>query len=99
MDEKFDSYEETAQQAVDLANRIADQDQNADLWDIADGLLAGAVHYWLYTRQPCEDPLCEDCISISSPDERLLELLRFVEELAKDSEYFHSAHDARVGRA
>jgi hypothetical protein len=99
MDNKPDFYEETAQQAIELANRIADQHQDADLWDVADGLLAGAVHYWLYTRQPCEDPLCEDCGTIRSPEERLLDLVRMVEEFAKDSEYFHSAHDGRIGRA
>jgi hypothetical protein len=99
MDQKDNYYEETAEQAVELANRIAEQRQDADLWEIADGLLAGAVHYWLYTRQPCEDQLCEDCDSIRSPEERLLELLKVVEELAKDSEYFHSAHDLRIGRA
>lgn len=99
MDQKGNFYEEAARQTVELANRIAEQHQQADLWDISDGLLAGAVHYWLYARQPCEDPLCEDCDSIRSPEERLVELLKIVEDLAKDSEYFHSAHDIRTGRA
>jgi hypothetical protein len=45
------AYDEAAREAVELANRISDDDSEADLWDIADGLLAGAIHYWLYSRQ------------------------------------------------
>jgi len=33
--------------AVDLGNKLADRDREADVWDIADGLLAGAIQYWL----------------------------------------------------
>jgi hypothetical protein len=99
MDQKTDFYEEVAEQAVELANRVAEQREDADLWEIADGLLAGAVHYWLYSRQPCEDPLCDDCDSIRSPEERLMELQGLLEELAKESEYFRSPRDATIGRA
>ena len=49
-------FSEAFGKAVDLGNRIADTDDKADIWDIADGLLAGAVQYWLYSRQPCSDP-------------------------------------------
>ena len=99
MKPEFNAYDETAHQAVELANRLAEQHQDADLWDIADGLLAGAVHYWLYSRQPCDDPMCEECLANRSPEERLVELLRLAEEFAKDSEHFHSANDLKVGRA
>lgn len=99
MKEDFDPYNEAAEQAVELANDLADKHQEADLWDIADGVLAGAVHYWLYARQPCEDPLCEDCVTIRTPEERLVELVRLVEEFAKESDYFLSANDHKVGRA
>lgn len=91
--------EEAASQVVELGNRLADQDPQADLWDISDGLLAGAIHYWLYTRQPCEDPMCEDCAPVSSAEQRLTELLRQVEQMALESDYFHSPHDMTVGRA
>src|SRR6187431_1536691 len=40
-------FDEAFSRAVDLGNQIADADEKADLWDVADGLLAGAVQYWL----------------------------------------------------
>ncbi len=98
-DDSGDAYDEAARQVVDLANRIADEQQEADLWDISDGLLMGAIHYWLYTRQPCDDPMCEECEPVSNPEQRLQELHRLVDDFAKDSDYFQSAHDIKVGRA
>lgn len=95
----MNSYEEAARQAVELGNRLAEEDQEASLWDIADGLLAGAVQYWLYARQPCGDPLCEQCAEFSTAAERLAELLREARYVAEESEYFHSPHDRDVGRA
>lgn len=94
-----DPCDEAAREAVDLANRIADEHPQADLWDISDGMLMGAIHYWLYTRQPCEDPMCDECEPVSNPDQRLVELQRLVENFARESDYFHSAHDIRIGRA
>jgi len=94
-----DPYEQASSETVQLGNRIAERDEEADLWDIADGLLAGAVQYWLYSRQPCDDPRCEDCFPISSAKQRLAELQRLVQELAEESEYFHSPNDHDVGRA
>ena len=94
-----DPYEAAASETVDLANRLADQDRSADLHDIADGLLAGAVHYWLYSRQPCGDPRCDECIPYSTARERTGELLTMIRELAESSEYYHSPNDTDVGRA
>lgn len=99
MEDSKDPYDEAARLAVDLANQIADKHVDADLWDISDGLLMGAIHYWLYTRHPCEDPMCEECETVSTADQRLAELLRLVEHFATESEYFHSPHDVNVGRA
>lgn len=99
MNEEDDAYEETAHEAVELANRLFNQKPEANLWDIADGLLAGAVHYWLYSRQPCNDPMCADCASINTNEERLAELLRLTEQLAEESDYFHAPHDTNIGRA
>jgi len=48
-----ESFDSAFTKAVDLGNKLADKDKDADLWDIADGLLAGAIQYWLYSRQPC----------------------------------------------
>ncbi len=99
MTDEVDAYEEASRESVELGNRLADADQEAHLWDIADGLLAGAIQYWLYARQPCEDPACEECAPVRTSALRLAELKRLVEELAISSEYFHSPNDPDVGRA
>ena len=43
-------FDESAQQAVDLGNRILDEDGGADTWEVASGLLAGAIQFWLFSR-------------------------------------------------
>jgi len=97
--QKSNAYDDAAREVVELANRIADEDQEADLWDVADGLLSGAIHYWLYSRQPCSDPRCEDCTTINTAELRIAELLRLAQQLAKESDYYHTVNDANVGRA
>ncbi|SEP75376.1 hypothetical protein SAMN05421693_10540 [Ectothiorhodospira magna] len=99
MSEALNLFDSAASQTVELANRLSDVDPQADLWEIADGLLAGAVHYWLYTRQPCGDPRCEQCAAISTAEERLAVLLKDLEAYARDSDYFHAPTDVNVGRA
>ena len=99
MTELADTFDSAFAKAVDLGNRLADKDKDADLWDIADGLLAGALQYWLYSRQPCGDPRCQDCMPISTAEGRMAELKRLVEQLASESEYFHTPTDANAGRA
>lgn len=99
MSDMSDPYDAAATEVVELGNRLANEDEEADLWDIADGLIAGAVQYWLYTRQPCGDPRCEDCFPINTAEQRLAELMRFIEQFARESEYFHSPNDINVGRA
>jgi len=94
-----DPYGEAAREVVDLANRVADANPGADLWDISDGMLMGAIHYWLYARQPCDDPMCEECEPVSSSDQRLVELQRLVESFARESDYFQSVNDMKIGRA
>jgi hypothetical protein len=79
MEEAADTFDSAFSKAVDLGNRLAGKDKEADLWDIADGLLAGAVQYWLYSRQPCGDPRCEDCVPISTADARMAELKRLID--------------------
>ena len=92
-------YDQVASGAIELANSEADGNPDESLDDIADGLLAGAVHYWLFSRMPCEDPRCEDCAPYATSSARLAELKRLVDELARESDYFHTPNDADVGRA
>jgi hypothetical protein len=99
MQEPADTFDDAFGRAIDLGNQIADTDDKADLWDIADGLLAGAIQYWLYSRQPCGDPRCEDCLPISTAEGRLGELRQLIEQFSTESEYFHSPTDSNVGRA
>ncbi len=99
MTEIADTFDSAFTKAVDLGNRLADKDRDADLWDIADGLLAGALQYWLYSRQPCGDPRCQDCMPISTAEGRMAELRRLIDQLASESEYFHTPTDANAGRA
>ena len=99
MQDQANPFDDAYGQAVDLGNRIAEADEKADLWDIADGLLAGAVQYWLYSRQPCGDPRCEECLPVSTAEARTAELRRLIEQFAEESQYFHSPTDANVGRA
>jgi hypothetical protein len=99
MSDELDAYDQAASQAVELANRIADGDQEADIWDVADGMLAGAVQYWLYSRQPCDDPSCEECAPVRTAESRLQELQRLIDELARSSEYFHTPNDYGAGHA
>jgi len=99
MQEDANAFDEAFSQAVDLGNEIAENDEKADVWDIADGLLAGAIQFWLYSRQPCGDPQCEECQPISTAEGRVQELLRLIEQFSEESQYFHTPTDSNVGRA
>ena len=94
-----ETFDAAFSKTVDLANKMADKDKDADLWDIADGLLAGAIQYWLYSRQPCGDPSCDDCTLIATAEGRMAELRKMIEQFSVESEYFHSPNDYSVGRA
>jgi len=85
--------------AVELGNHIADEDKKADIWDVADGLLAGAIQYWLYSRQPCGDSNCEECMPVSTAEGRMAEMRKLIQQFSEESEYFHSPTDSNVGRA
>lgn len=97
--QELSTFDEAADLVVELGNRLTAQDQEADLWDVGSGVLAGAVQFWLYSRTPCGDPTCESCEAINTAAQRLAELLRETQELAQESEYFHSPYDTDVGRA
>ena len=99
MQDEGHPFDQAFSQAVDLGNQIADDDDKADLWDIADGLLAGAVQYWLYSRQPCGDPSCEECLPVSTAQARIAELKRLVAQFSEESQYCHTPTDSNAGRA
>jgi hypothetical protein len=99
MNESEDIFDKAFQQVVEAGNDLARADQTADVWDIADGLLAGAIQFWLFTRQPCGDPVCEDCAPVSTAELRMLEFQRLARQFAEESDYFHSPSDSNVGRA
>jgi hypothetical protein len=92
-------FDQAAEQAIALGNRLMDEDKDADAWDVASGLLAGAVQFWLYSRQPCGDPFCESCAEVSTAEQRLKQLLEEVRQFAEESDYYHSPNDMNVGSA
>lgn len=92
-------FELAAQEAVELGNQLAEAHPEVDLWDVASGLMAGAVQYWLYSRQPCGDAFCEDCAEIATAEQRLRQLLEEVRQFAQDSDYYHTPNDSNVGTA
>ena len=92
-------FDDAFGKTVELGNKLAEHHDNADLWEIADGLLAGAIQYWLYSRQPCGDTRCQDCMPISTSEGRMSELKRLIDQLASESEYFHTPTDSNAGRA
>ena len=94
-----DVFDDAFDRVVQLGNQVAEQDSEVDVWDVADGVLAGAIQYWLYSRQPCGNPQCEDCGPVSTAEGRMRELTKLIGELAQQSEYYHSPSDANVGRA
>lgn len=99
MEDEPSLFDVAASQVVELANQLATDNPEADLWDISDGLLAGAIHYWLYSRQPCGDPFCESCAEVSTAEQRLKQLIEEVRQFAEESDYYHSPNDANVGTA
>ena len=96
-------YPEGFQEAIDAVinggNRLLESNEEPDAWDVASGLLAGAVHFWLFSRQPCADPLCESCASVATAELRLGRLLEEVEQHCEESEYFHTPLDRNAGSA
>jgi hypothetical protein len=96
--EKNLTYDQVAETIVEMGNRIL-EDESADVWEVASGIMAGAVQFWLYSRQPCEDPLCQACADISTPERRLEALLRETRAVSEESDYFCSPNDVMSGSA
>lgn len=90
-------FDEAADAVVELGNQLSADNPDADPWALADGLIAGAVHYWLYAHQPeGPTPSAED---LTTARERIEELVDQVMQSAEESEYLHSPQDTDVGRA
>ncbi len=92
-------FDQAAEQSVALGNHLVEQDPEVNHWEVASGLLAGAVHFWLYTRQPCGDDGCEVCPEIDTAEKRLALLLDEIQKSAQESDYYHTPLDTNVGRA
>ncbi len=92
-------FDEAADQVVDLGNGIADANPEGDIWAIADGLIAGAVHFWLYAHQPDEHADEEEMDGLMTANQRIEALMALLRDSAIDSEYLHSPHDLDAGRA
>lgn len=90
-------FDQAAHRVVDLGNEFLDRDATADAWEVASGLLAGAIQFWLYSRQPCDDPFCEACAENSTAERRLKNLMEEARQLAEESDYFESARDVGTG--
>ena len=99
MDDDRTELDEAAERVIELGNRLLEADEEADAWDVADGLLAGAIQFWLYSRQPCDDPRCENCADVSTADLRLRKLMEEAKRSAEESTYFETPYDVNVGRA
>lgn len=92
-------FDRAADEVVELGNQLAAASPEDDPWELASGLLAGAVHYWLYTRQPCGDPQCETCAEVATAELRIARLLSEVQQSAEESVYYHTPQDDNVGNA
>lgn len=93
------TYDQLAEFVIAMGNRMLDEDDSADVWEVASGMLAGAIQFWLFSRQPCSDPFCEACANISTADRRLHALVNETQRLAEESDYYDSPNDVTVGRA
>ena len=88
-----------AESIVELGHKMLADDESADVWEVASGMMAGAIQFWLYSRQPCADPLCRACADISSPEHRMQALLREVQAVGEESDYYCSLNDVTTDTA
>ncbi|MCP4000156.1 MAG: hypothetical protein GY727_04515 [Gammaproteobacteria bacterium] len=98
-DDEVLTYDQVAETIIDLGNRMLAEDESADILEVASGIMAGAVQFWLYSRQPCKDPFCDVCADISTAERRLTALLQETHVLIEESDYYCSANDVITGTA
>ena len=92
-------FDQAAMDVVELGHRSLHADGSAALWEVPSALLAGAIQFWLFSRQPCDDPFCESCAEVSTAERRLRKLVEEARQLAEDSDYYASPHDMNAGSA
>ncbi len=97
--EKDVTYDQVAEKIVEIGHRMLEEDDSADVLEVASGIVAGAVQFWLYSRQPCKDPFCRACTDISTPERRLEMLLRETRSVSEESDYYASINDVTYGSA
>ncbi|MDP7119741.1 MAG: hypothetical protein QF395_05400 [Arenicellales bacterium] len=99
VEEDTKQFDDAAEHMIELGNRLLEQDDESDSWEVASGLLAGAVHFWLYSRQPCGDLECDSCEEFDTAEKRLHKLLEEIRQSAEESDYYHTPRDANAGSA
>ena len=93
------TYDQIAETIIELGNRMLAEDESADIHEVASGIMAGAVQFWLYSRQPCKDPFCQVCAETSTAERRLTALLKETHVLGEESDYYSSVNDVTTGTA
>jgi ferritin-like metal-binding protein YciE len=101
MKTEYDSteFDQAAEKMIELGNRLLDEQSDSDDWEVASGLLAGAIHFWLFSRTPCGDLYCDSCSDIDTAEKRVAKLLEEVREFAENSDYYHTPYDSNTGTA
>ena len=92
-------FDQAAERIVELGNSLLEEDHESDSWEVASGLLAGAVHFWLYSRQPSGDLATDADDEIDTAERRMKRLMSEVCQYAEDSEYYHTPLDSNSGSA
>ena len=98
-DEGHQNFREAVDAVIASGNKLLESKEQANPWNMASGLLSGAVHFWLFSRQPCANPDCEPCSAMNTAERRMTQLIKEISAHSKDSEYFHSPNDHNVGSA
>lgn len=93
------TYDQVAETIIELGNLMLEKDESAEVQEVASGILAGAVQFWLYSRQPCADAFCQACADICNAERRLQALLRETNNLVEESDYFATPQDVFTGTA
>jgi hypothetical protein len=95
-DDEETRFDEAAAAVIAAGNRRTREVRSSkEQCDTAQGLLCGAISFWLSAHQPCGRSWCEPCTHINTPEKRMAELARLLEQYASTSPYYRTANDAR----